>query len=431
MAIDKELYKRYKELKAQGVNITLAELKAGVNNAVNQSVTPQLTNSYRVNTAANKNEASQQTTYNNSISPTERKEFVNEQREFTNSREGFYQQTQGTTSYPRTQTHYTGNVETDGSQYPSYMTQFSQTEEISSSQVQEFHGNISQSDIQQPQPLTKFGLLGYPLGHSLSTYIHEAGFKSLGLDYTYELLETSPENLVERVKDLKYNGYAGFNVTIPLKLPITMFLDEIDDSADVVGAVNTIVINQDKTLKGYNTDVLGFRNAIPNDIVLNGKAAGVLGTGGAARAAIAALTEMGIKSIKIFTRNIPNSMKLLNYLEERYTNIEFNLYQIEHIRNLSDIDILVNCTPIGMQGRGADYTPVEEKELCTLPQGAVVYDVIYNPKRTILLKLAAKNGYRTINGLDMLVHQAVEAEKIWTGRTPDFKDMKIAALENL
>ena len=406
MAIDKELYKRYKELKAQGVNITLAELKAGV-----------------VNTATSQSESPQQTTYYNSISPAERKEFVNEQSELTNSREGFTQQT-------NSQSPYTGNVRPNGNQYQNYMTQFSQTAEYQTQPAQEFHGNVSPAET-TPLPLTKFGLLGYPLGHSLSTYIHEAGFKSLGLDYTYELLETSPENLVERVKQLKYGGYAGFNVTIPLKLPITMFLDEIDDSADVVGAVNTVVINQDRTLKGYNTDVLGFRNAIPNDVILNGKTAGVLGTGGAARAAIAALTQMGIKSIKIFTRNIPNSMKLLNYLEEHYTDTEFNVYQIEHIRNLSDIDILVNCTPIGMQGRGADYTPVEEKELCTLPQGAIVYDVIYNPKRTILLKLAAKNGYRTINGLDMLVSQAVESEKIWTGRTPDFKDMKIAALENL
>jgi shikimate dehydrogenase len=91
----------------------------------------------------------------------------------------------------------------------------------------------------------------------------------------------------------------------------------------------------------------------------------------------------------------------------------------------------VNTTPIGMQGRSADMTPVEENELKTLPKGALVYDVIYNPKKTLLLKLAQKLGYRTINGVDMFIHQAVAAEQIWTGRTPDFKDMKIAALENL
>jgi shikimate dehydrogenase len=247
----------------------------------------------------------------------------------------------------------------------------------------------------------------------------------------YEIIETPPDSLVDRIKYLKYNDYAGFNVTIPLKLPITVFLDEIDGSADVVGAVNTVVINQDKTLKGYNTDVSGFRNAIPKDFSLAGKVAGVLGTGGASRAAITALAQSQVKQIKIYTRNIPNSLNLLNFVRKRFPNVEFNAFQIERIRDLSDINILVNTTPIGMLGHSGDMTPVEEKELVTLPAGALVYDVIYNPKKTVLLKLAQKHGYRTINGIDMLIHQAVVAEQIWTGKTPDFKDMKIAALENL
>ena len=278
---------------------------------------------------------------------------------------------------------------------------------------------------------TKYGVIGYPLGHSLSVFIHKAGFESLGLDYSYEILETPPETLVDRIKFLKYHNYAGFNVTIPLKLPITMFLDEIDISADLIGAVNTVVINPDRTMKGYNTDVLGFRNAIPKDIFLAGKTIGILGTGGAARAAITAFSLEKVKQIKIYTRSIPNSIELLNYLRAKFPMIEFNAYQIERIRDLSDIDILVNTTPIGMQGRAADMTPVEENELKTLPAGAVVYDVIYNPKKTVFLKLAQQNGYRTINGVDMFIHQAVAAEEIWIGKTPDFKDMKIAALENL
>ena len=220
-------------------------------------------------------------------------------------------------------------------------------------------------------------------------------------------------------------------MTIPLKLPVTLFLNEIDSSADVVGAVNTVVINPDKTMKGYNTDVIGFRKAIPDDVTLAGKVAGVLGTGGAARAAITALAQSQVKEIKVYTRSIPNSMELMTFLRSKFPNVGFNVYQIERIRDLSDVQILVNTTPIGMQGRAADLTPVEENELRTLPQGAVVYDVIYNPKKTVLLKLAQKNGYRIINGVDMFIYQALAAEQIWTGRTPDFKDMKIAALENL
>ena len=269
------------------------------------------------------------------------------------------------------------------------------------------------------------------MGHSLSTYIHNAGFKSLGINATYEILETPPDTLVDRIKFLKSNGFAGFNVTIPLKLPVTLFLDEVDMSADIVGAVNTVVINPDRTMKGYNTDVIGFRNAIPESVTLAGKVAGVLGTGGAARAAITALAQSQVKQIKIYTRNIPNCADLLAFLRKKFPYVEFNAFQIERIRDLSDINILVNTTPIGMQGRAADLTPVEENELRTLPPNAIVYDVIYNPKKTKLLKLAQKWGYRTINGVDMFIHQALVAEQIWTGQTPDFKDMKIAALENL
>ena len=211
-----------------------------------------------------------------------------------------------------------------------------------------------------------------------------------------------------------------------------MFLDEVDSSADIVNAINTVTINPDtKELKGYNTDVTGFNNAIPEDFTLCGKIAGILGTGGAARAAITALAQNQIKEIKLFTRNVPNSLELVNYLRKTFPNVEFNTYQIERIRNLSDINILVNTTPIGMLGRAADMTPVEENELRTLPPDALVYDVIYNPKKTLLLKLAQKYNYRTVNGVDMFIHQALAAEQIWTGRTPDFKDMKIAALENL
>jgi len=281
-------------------------------------------------------------------------------------------------------------------------------------------------------PVKKFALIGYPLGHSLSSYIHDAGFKSLGIKASYEILETPPDSLVDRIKFFKSNNYLGFNVTIPLKLPVTMFLDEIDASANIVNAVNTVTINPvTKELKGYNTDAIGFRNAIPEDFTLCGKTAGVLGTGGAARAAITALAQSKVKEIRLYTRNVPNSIELLNYLRKTFPYVEFNAFQIEQIRDLSMVNLLVNTTPIGMQGRAADMTPVEEQELITLPPDALVYDVIYNPKKTILLKLAQKHGYRTLNGVDMFIRQAVAAEQIWTGRTPDFKDMKIAALENL
>lgn len=279
--------------------------------------------------------------------------------------------------------------------------------------------------------MNKFGLIGYPLGHSLSPVIHKAGFESLGVNATYDILETPPEDLVDRVKFLKRENYTGFNVTIPLKLPISLFVQDVDKYADIAGAVNTVKINADKTLSAFNTDASGFKKAIPSEINLAGKTAAVLGTGGASRAAVLGLSDLGISEIGVYTRNIPNAMDYMAYMRRKFPQITFTSYQIDAVRDLSKYDILVNTTPIGMQGVSADMTPVEENVLKTLPDGAVVYDVIYNPKKTILLKDAEKLGYRTINGLDMLVYQAIAAQEIWFGRTPDFNAMKIAALENL
>ena len=279
--------------------------------------------------------------------------------------------------------------------------------------------------------MNKFGLIGYPLGHSISPAIHKAGFNSLGIDASYELLETDPEDLVDRVKFFKHNHYSGFNVTIPLKLPISLFLQEIDRTADIAGAVNTVKIDDKVIFKGYNTDVLGFKKAIPSDIVLTGKRAAILGTGGASRAAAIGLIDLGVKGIDFYTRNIPNSMDLLNYMRRLFPNVNFETHQIERVRDLSMFDMVVNTTPIGMLGRSADMMPLESSAIQTIPKHAVVYDVIYNPKKTLLLKESEKSGLRTINGLDMLIYQAVSAQEIWFGRTPDFSEMKIAALEAL
>lgn len=279
--------------------------------------------------------------------------------------------------------------------------------------------------------MNKFGLIGYPLGHSLSAVIHKAGFESLGIDATYDILETPPEDLVDRVKFLKHNDYCGFNVTIPLKLPISLFVQEVDKYADIAGAVNTVRINPDKTFSAFNTDAVGFRKAIPAGINLNGVSAALLGTGGASRAAVLGLSDLGVAEIGVYTRNIPNAMDYMAYMRRKFPHISFTAYQIDAVRDLSKYQILVNTTPIGMLGRSADMTPIEENVLKTLNEGAVVYDVIYNPKKTVLLKTAEKLGYKIINGLDMLVYQAVAAQEIWFGQTPDFNSMKIAALENL
>lgn len=277
----------------------------------------------------------------------------------------------------------------------------------------------------------KLGIIGYPLAHSISAVIQKAGFESLGIEGSYDVLETPPEDLITRIKFLKTNGYQGFNVTIPLKVPMSLFLDDIDDYANIAGCVNTVKVLEDRSFVGYNTDIYGFKNAISSDINLNGKRASILGTGGASRAAVVGLSEKGVKFIDFYTRNIINSRQTLDYVRAKFPEIEFNVYQIQNIRSLADTSIVINATPIGMRGFMADQMPLESRDLDVLNPNTIVYDIVYNPIKTILIKEAEKRGLRTIGGLDMLIYQAQRAIEIWTGKTPDFNVMKLAALEAL
>lgn len=279
----------------------------------------------------------------------------------------------------------------------------------------------------------KLGLIGYNLSHSISEVIHKAGLASLGIDGTYEVLETPPEDLISRIKYLKSNNYDGFNVTIPLKVPMALFLDHIDRSADVSGCVNTIKIREDRTFHGFNTDIYGFQKAIPANVQkdLVGANVSILGTGGASRAAAVALIELGVKQINFFSRNIINSSEIVNYLRKTFPEIQFNLFQNSSTGELFKSAMVVNTTPIGMKGNSADQMPLKLEILTTLPADTVIYDVIYNPSKTLLLQKAKEYGLETINGLDMLIHQAAKAQEIWTGKYPDTDKMKIAALETL
>ena len=279
----------------------------------------------------------------------------------------------------------------------------------------------------------KAALIGTPLKYSLSAVIHEAGFKSLGIDATYERLETSPEDLISRIKFLKANGYTGFNITIPLKVPMKLFLDSYDKTADISGCVNTVKICPDTSFKGYNTDIYGFKNSIPKMVQnsLKGQNACVLGTGGAARAVCIALVELGVKQISFYSRNIINSAEMTDFFRRTYPDVKFNLFQMSSTGEMFNCAILVNATPVGMRGHSADEMPIKLSLLKQLPKTTFIYDVIYNPYKTLLLKKAEEEGFCFASGLDMLIYQAAKAEEIWTGKTPDIDKMKIAALEAL
>lgn len=278
----------------------------------------------------------------------------------------------------------------------------------------------------------KLGLIGYPLSHSISGVIQKAALESLNIEGTYEILETDPEDLINRIKYLKVNDYTGFNVTIPLKVPISLFLETVDKYADIAGCANTIKIDpKDKSFHGYNTDVYGFQAAIPKDFNLKDKTVSVLGTGGASRAVTIGVAELGAKEINYYTRNIINSSNTIKYFREKFPEIKINVYQIQVLNDLSNTDMLVNTTPIGMRSKAMGEMPVSKEVLTTMKKEALVYDVIYNPMKTALLEEAEKQGLKTVNGLDMLIYQGAKAMEIWTGKFPDVKDMKIAALQVL
>lgn len=283
----------------------------------------------------------------------------------------------------------------------------------------------------------KLALIGYPLSHSLSAVIHKQAFKDANIEdknSTYELLPTEPQDLVSRIKFLKSNNYSGFNVTIPLKVPISLFLDGVDNDADLACCANTVKILPDKTLIGYNTDIYGFKNAIEieHQNSLNGSNVVVLGAGGAARAVLIALCQLKVKNIDIFVRNLINANEMVTLFRKRFPDVNFNLFQIQSLNNLEKYEMLVNTTPIGMRGRYMDLSLVDiDLSLKTLPKSSIVYDVIYNPIKTKLILDAQKLGLKTINGLDMLVFQAQKAFEIWTDKSCDPVKMKLAALEYL
>ena len=279
----------------------------------------------------------------------------------------------------------------------------------------------------------KFAVIGYPLSHSLSKVIHEAALKSCNLEGSYDILPTEPENLVHRIKRLKVEGYNGFNVTIPHKVPITLFLSKFDTNADLIGSVNTVKITEDKNLEGSNTDIYGFVKPIPDDVKENirDKNAVVLGTGGAARAICAGLVSLGVSTITFYSRNVIDSHAHVEILRQKFPKVKIELKPYTLLDTLKGQKILVNTTPVGMKNFLEGVSPVDFEAVKTLDDDAFVYDIVYNPVKTRLIKYAQDCNKRYVGGLDMLVYQAQKAFEIWTGQVPDVAAMKIAALESL
>lgn len=260
------------------------------------------------------------------------------------------------------------------------------------------------------------GIIGCPVEHSLSPVMQNAALLKAGLDYAYIAMPVQPENLSKAVEGILALGFRGFNVTIPHKVKIMPFLDTLDENAKMIGAVNTVVIEQGK-LAGYNTDSIGFIVALKKqNFVIEHKKAALLGAGGAARAIIWGLISNKIQQIVIGVRNIE---KVKPLVEEFKSFIDIQLFHWEDPvfqKKLGSVDLLINTTPLGMYPK-IDESPVVNWQY--IKKDTFVYDIIYTPQETKFLAAAKKHGNPTLNGEQMLVEQGVAAFELWTKQTPD------------
>ncbi len=260
--------------------------------------------------------------------------------------------------------------------------------------------------------MDKYGVIGYPLAHSISPNIHNMAFSGLNIDASYTKIEIPTDSLKHKILQLKTEKWSGFNVTIPFKEKIIDFLDEIDPISEKIGAINTIKIVNNKWI-GYNTDYIGFIRPLQSEIQ-HLKSALVIGAGGAAKAVVYSLIEKTtISTIFIINRTRIRAEQLAAEIEYS-RRINLNVIPLSETGNVAQsIELIVNATNVGM-GMLADETPIN---IPIKASNSIVYDLIYNPKKTKLLRLAELNGHKIINGLPMLVFQAEESFKIWTGKS--------------
>ena len=271
-------------------------------------------------------------------------------------------------------------------------------------------------------------LLGYPVGHSMSAVMHNAAFRELGLDYRYELKSVPPDELGALVaSELRGTDFSGASVTIPHKVAIIEHLDWVDPSALRIGAVNTIV-NEDSQLKGYNTDGIGALRGITEAYGGVEEARVVMvGAGGAARA-VGYHLSTGVRELTIANRTLERAEELAASLSanpECRANVRSIPLERAPLRAaIMEADILVNGTPLGMHPKTGD-TPVQRE---MLHPGLLVFDLVYNPIKTRLLREAEEAGAAILPGVNMLVYQGVTAFKMWTGVDPPVETMKAAVV---
>lgn len=258
--------------------------------------------------------------------------------------------------------------------------------------------------------------MGDPIEHSKSPAMHNAWFREMSIDATYIPVHVSSESLESAVEGLKTLGASGWNVTIPHKTAIIPYLDELDELAEKMGAVNTVVRTKEGILKGYNTDGVGFVRSLEEAVGKSHKDKPVLliGAGGAARGIAFAMQQQGYKNLTIANRTVANAQAIV---DEMGTGQAISLTEAE--ATLADFCILVQMTSAGL-ATGNFSMPFS---LDRLTKGAIVADIVYNPLMTPFLQAAEEKGATIVTGLGMFVHQGAIAFEYWLGKSPNTNSM--------
>jgi shikimate dehydrogenase len=261
-------------------------------------------------------------------------------------------------------------------------------------------------------------IIGDPVEQSLSPLMHNAGYKAAGIEseFVYCAAKVSAEQLAGAIAGLRALSIRGVSCTIPHKVAVIPFLDEVDPIARRIGAVNTVV-NSEGKLTGYNTDYLGIRRPLLAKTSLKNKRVAILGAGGAARAAAAAVAGGG-NDITVFNRSSERAAGLARAFPVKTANLD-------QMKDLSNFDIIVNTTPVGMG---------EEKSIVPdgiFRKGQIVFDTVYKPHKTLLLRDALNNNAEVIYGIEMLLHQGMAQFELYTERPAPGKAMRAALYNHL
>ena len=259
------------------------------------------------------------------------------------------------------------------------------------------------------------GVVGNPIAHSLSPLLHAHWLEAYGIDGAYVPLKVARESFAFALKGLRLSGFAGLNVTVPHKEAAFAIAERVDDAARAAGAVNLLIF-RDGYIEGRNTDSAGLAASLVEHLgakALQGKSVALIGAGGAARAAILALDNLGARDIKIVARNPARAEDLVCAFKAA-TKASLQSFGFEDwSKAAANIALLVNTTSAGMKGN-----PPLGLSLDPLPRDAAVCDIVYNPLETPLLADARERGHKTVDGLGMLMHQAVPAFEAFYGKEP-------------